>query len=63
MPYNTTMQKVTMLNIAAVKNKTNNEAIENLCIETVIIVILLFLLGVYLFVSLLFEIRWNEWKL
>jgi len=43
-----------MLNIAAVKNKTNNEAIENLCIETVIIVILLFLLGVYLFVSLLF---------
>jgi len=62
-PYNTTMQKVTMLNIAAVKNKTNNEAIENLCIETVIIVILLFLLGVYLFVSLLFEIRWNEWKL
>jgi hypothetical protein len=52
-----------MLNIAAVKSKTNNEAIENLCIETVIIVILLFLLGVYLFVLLLFEIRWNEWKL
>jgi len=52
-----------MLNIAAIKSKTNNEAIENLCIETVIIVILLFLLGVYLFVSLLFEIRWNEWKL
>jgi len=52
-----------MLNIAAVKKKTNNEAIENLCIETVIIVILLFLLGVYLFILLLFEIRWNEWKL